>query len=224
MSVNCKDRETILREQEPAAFDALGQHAKGCAECARELEAWSALSLAARQMQKSWESQELWPRIRQSLAEQAQAMPEESRWSLARLWEDFGRQWQTAAALLVLAVLTASGAWWVLHQPTVGPSATQTPETERRLLSAQAAHKVEEAEAAYIRSIDDLAKVAEPKLENASSPLLASYREKLVLVDSAIAELRANIEQNRWNAHLRRELLSLYQDKQRTLEEVIQER
>jgi len=224
MNVNCKNREDILRQQEPAALETLARHAEGCAECTRELEVWNSMTVAARQMQRSWESPELWPRIRQSLAEQAQRMPEESRWSFARLWENFGRQWQMAAALLVLLALTASGAWLLWRGDETVPTTTQTPEAERRLLSDQAARKVEEAEAAYIRSIHELAKVAEPKLENTSSPLMANYREKLVLIDSAIAELRANIEQNRWNAHLRRELLSLYQDKQHTLEEVIQER
>jgi len=224
MNVTCKNREVILREQEPAAMQALARHAESCTECARQVQAWNSITLSARQMQKSWESPDLWPRIRQALAEQSHKMPEESRWNLAGLWENFGRHWQTAAALLVLLALTASGAWLLWRGDETVPTATQTPEAERRLLSDQAARKVEEAEAAYIRSIEDLAKLAEPKLERSTSPLMASYREKLVLIDSAIAELRSNIEQNRWNAHLRRELLSLYQDKQRTLETVLQER
>ncbi len=223
MNANCANREDILREQEPAAMNALAQHAEACGECARQLQAWHAISRAARQMQKSWESPELWPRIRQALAEQDQRAPEESKRTLTGLWENFGRQWQAAAALLVLVVLTVSGVWIVLRD-NAGPAATRTPEEERRLLSEQAARKVEEAEAAYVRSIDELAKLAEPKLERSASPLLASYREKLVLIDSAIAELQSSIEQNLWNAHLRRELLSLYQDKQRTLEAVLQER
>jgi len=224
MNVTCKNRGDILRKQEPAAMEALARHAESCAECARELHLWNAISQTARQMQKSWESPDLWPRIRQALAEQAHKLPEESRWNLARLWENFGRHWQTAAALLMLLALTASGGWLLWRGDETVPTTTQTPEAERRLLSDQAARKVEEAEAAYIRSIEELAKLAEPKLERSTSPLLASYREKLLMIDSAIAELRANIEQNRWNAHLRRELLSLYQDKQHTLETVLQER
>ena len=52
---------------------------------------------------------------------------------------------------------------------------------------------------------------------------MVSYREKLLLLDAAIAECRANIEQNRWNAHLRQELLEIYQQKQRTLQDVVRE-
>jgi len=63
----------------------------------------------------------------------------------------------------------------------------------------------------------------EPKLEQPASPLMISYREKLMLIDSAIAELRAGIERNRFNAHLRQELLAIYQQKQRTLQEMMRE-
>jgi hypothetical protein len=52
---------------------------------------------------------------------------------------------------------------------------------------------------------------------------MMSYREKLLLLDSAIAECRAQIERNRFNARLRQELLSLYQEKQRTLQQVMKE-
>jgi hypothetical protein len=50
-----------------------------------------------------------------------------------------------------------------------------------------------------------------------------SYREKLLLLDSAIAECRDRIDRNRFNARLRRELLSLYQEKQLTLQQVMKE-
>jgi hypothetical protein len=65
--------------------------------------------------------------------------------------------------------------------------------------------------------------VAETKVEEAGSPLMMSYREKLLVLDSAIAECRARIDRNRFNARLRRELLSLYQEKQHTLQQVMKE-
>ena len=51
---------------------------------------------------------------------------------------------------------------------------------------------------------------------------MASYREKLTLLDAAIADLRENRAHNMLNANLNTELLSLYQEKQKTLHEVIQ--
>jgi hypothetical protein len=65
--------------------------------------------------------------------------------------------------------------------------------------------------------------LAEPKLNAASTPLLKNYREKLDLLDTAISECRTNLERNQANAYLRSELLSFYQEKQQTLEQVLRE-
>ncbi|HEX2522939.1 MAG TPA: hypothetical protein VHP35_12530, partial [Terriglobia bacterium] len=65
--------------------------------------------------------------------------------------------------------------------------------------------------------------LAAPRIDQPKSALLGIYREKLLLIDSAIEELRANIELNRFNAHLRNELLSIYREKQQTLEEVVKD-
>src|SRR5260370_1259166 len=54
------------------------------------------------------------------------------------------------------------------------------------------------------------------------SPRLANYHEKLLVLDSAIAELRAQAGLNPSNAQLRYQLLAMYQEKQRTLEEVLE--
>src|SRR5215471_6334945 len=61
-------------------------------------------------------------------------------------------------------------------------------------------------------------------LANRATPLLASYHEKLLVIDSAIDDLRAQAGMNPSNAHLRRQLLAMYQEKQRTLEEVLEAR
>jgi hypothetical protein len=52
--------------------------------------------------------------------------------------------------------------------------------------------------------------------------MAAAYREKLALLDSAISEAKATVEQNRYNTYLRAELASLYQEKQKTLQEWLQ--
>jgi hypothetical protein len=83
---------------------------------------------------------------------------------------------------------------------------------------------VERAQSAYVQAIDKLAADAKPQLENPDTPLLANYREKLLVLDSAIDDLRAQTGQNPSNAHLRYELLAMYQEKQRTLEEILEEK
>ena len=86
-----------------------------------------------------------------------------------------------------------------------------------------AVDEVVKAEQAHLQAIDHLEKVAQPKLDDASTPLMVSYREKLMLLDDAIKECQTNIERNRQNAHLRRQLLAIYSEKQRTLQDVLRE-
>ncbi len=52
---------------------------------------------------------------------------------------------------------------------------------------------------------------------------MVSYKEKLMLLDDAIAECQSNIDRNRQNAHLRKQLLAMYSAKQQTLEDVLRE-
>jgi hypothetical protein len=51
---------------------------------------------------------------------------------------------------------------------------------------------------------------------------MASYREKLLVLDSAIADLRVQAGENPSNAHLRYQLLAMYQEKQQTLRDVLE--
>jgi hypothetical protein len=91
-------------------------------------------------------------------------------------------------------------------------------------LRSKALADVESAETAYVEAIDKLATEAKPQLANSETPLIANYREKLFVLDSAIGDLRAQAGQNPSNAHLRYELLAMYQEKQRTLEEIVEEK
>ncbi len=90
------------------------------------------------------------------------------------------------------------------------------------LLKSSALSEVERTENAYVQAIDKLAVEAKPQLDSPETPLLANYREKLQVLDSAIDDLRAQAGDNPSNAHLRYQLLAMYQEKQRTLEEVLE--
>ncbi|MGA8027840.1 MAG: hypothetical protein WB992_11900, partial [Bryobacteraceae bacterium] len=63
--------------------------------------------------------------------------------------------------------------------------------------------------------------LAGPKLENPVSALTVDYKEKLLMLDSAISETRANLDQNRFNVRLQTELADLYREKQQTLKELL---
>jgi hypothetical protein len=220
MNVNCKDRDRIFEDGGPAEWAALESHAATCAACAEELRAWKALSAAAAELRDYSDSPELWPRIQRSLSEQAgHTTQRKPRWSWQQLWQGTMPSWQTALASAVVALLIASSVGWLYWH---GVTRVTPPPQSSDLLKSQALDQVESAETAYVKAIDKLAASAKPQLDNPDTPLLANYREKLMVLDSAIDDLRAQTGQNPSNAHLRYELLAMYQEKQRTLEEILE--
>ncbi len=92
---------------------------------------------------------------------------------------------------------------------------------DRDFLTEQALADVERTEAAYRQSIEKLSALAQPRLRNPGSAVAANYREKLLMLDSAISETRGNLDQNRFNVRLQTELAGLYREKQQTLKELL---
>ena len=216
MNVTCKDRDRIFEDGTAAEWTALESHAATCASCAEELRAWKSVSLAAAELRNYTESPALWPRIHQALAEQADVIQKQrERWSWRSLFPNFSLSWQSAAATAFVVMLMVS-AGWVLR------IRRELPIQQGSLLKSKALTEVEHAESAYVQTIDKLADEAKPQLENPPTPLMANYREKLFVLDTAINDLRAQTGQNPSNAHLRYELLAMYQEKQRTLEEILE--
>jgi hypothetical protein len=217
MNINCNDRERILEDGTPAEWAALEGHAANCANCAEELRAWRSLSVAAVELRDYSDSPALWPSIRRSLAAQAAASEQrQARWSWRSSLPHLSISWQAAAAAAFVLLLLLSAGW--LLRPT------RSPRQSTGLLRSKALADVENAETAYVEAIDKLATEAKPQLANSETPLIANYREKLFVLDSAIGDLRAQAGQNPSNGHLRYELLAMYQEKQRTLEEILEEK
>jgi hypothetical protein len=219
MNVTCNDRDRIFEDGTLAEWAALEAHAASCADCADELRSWKSLSVAAQEMREYAESPALWPRIERVLAEEAARNTRRARrWSWLSFWRDIPLAWQAAAAGAFVLILTVSAGWFYLHPAKFVPAADQS------LLKSAALAEVERTESAYVQAIDKLAADAKPQLDNPATPLLANYREKLLVLDSAIGELRAQAEQNPGNAHLRRELLAMYQEKQSTLQGILEDK
>jgi hypothetical protein len=218
MNITCNDRERIFADGAPEEWLALETHAASCIECAEELRAWKSLSVAAQEFKEDWDSPSLWPRIARSLGEQGR-----SQRTWLQKWVDALRvaelRWQTAAATIALLLFTGAAAWFVTFHGEKGPRFDN-----QALLNNRAVDEVEKAEAAYVRAIAKLNAQAGPQLQDPATSLMANYREKLLVLDSAIAELRSQAEQNPGNAHLRRQLLAMYQEKQTTLEDVLEEK
>ena len=195
MILECGDLERALRT--PELMPDMRAHAEQCAACRDQLYLWDEISRLAPGLHEEWESPFLWPRIQANLAaEPTHRRTPWWRWALA------------AAALVILAAILQP--WW------------NGKPANRELLTERALEDVQMAEGAYARSIERLSAVAAPNLERSSSPTAAAYREKLTLLDAEIAELKATVENNRYNTYLRMELASLYRQKQQTLQEWLQ--
>jgi hypothetical protein len=217
MNIDCKDRERIFLDGSTEGWAALEQHATSCQVCAEEISAWRALSIAAQELREYDESPALWSRIESSLVAQASAPRAKGSWrDWFSLWRPTAVFWQTALAGALIVALGVSGGYLYIHRQTQIRTATSP------LLKGSALGQVERAEQAYASAIEKLEAETKAQLDNSSSPLMASYREKLVVLDSAIDELRLETGQNPSNAHLRRQLLAMYQEKQDTLEEILE--
>ena len=218
MKISCNDRERIFYDGSAEEWSALEQHAATCQECAEEMRAWKALSTAAEEMRDYREDPAQWARIENSLRGQRESTPARSEfWAKLEFWRGIPTGWQTALAGTLALVLALSGAYVFTHRNDAGPSQTQS-----RLLKNSALAEVERTERDYMKAIDKLAADAKPQLEAPASPLMASYKEKLIVLDSAIDELREQAGRNPSNAHLRYQLLAMYQEKQQTLQEVLE--
>jgi hypothetical protein len=217
MNVACKDRNRIFEDGTAAEWALLEAHATTCASCAEELRSWKSLSIAAEELRDYTDSPALWPRIHQALVEQAAATAEHRPgWGWRSLFANFSLSWQTAAATALVLLLIVSAGWFLR------PSINRTQPGS--LLKSKALVEVKHAESAYVQAINKLAVEAKPQLESPETPVMANYREKLMVLDSAIDDLRAQTGQNPSNAHLRYQLLAMYQEKQRTLEEILEEK
>ena len=189
MIFQCNDLERALRS--PELMPDVRAHAEQCPECREQLYLWAEISRLGPQLHQEWESPSLWPRIASDLAVAAPAKKAVSLW-----------RWALAAA----AVLAMG--WLLLRTPH-----------NREFLTDDALREVQQAEAVYTRSIGKLSAIAGPGLEQSLSPVAAAYREKLLVLDSAIADLKANVDGNRYNVYLQTQLASLYREKQKTLQE-----
>lgn len=219
MTVTCNDCDRIFEDGTPTEWLALEAHAAGCSACAEELRAWKSLSVAAQELRNYNETPALWARIESALAEEdARRTQRTERTGWLSFLQNIPVGWQTAVAGAFVLMLTISAGWIYIGKPG------NTPVNDPSLLKSAALRNVENAEAAYVQAIDKLAAEARPQLETPATPLLANYHEKLLLLDSAIADLRAQAGMNPSNAQLRHQLLAMYEEKQHTLEEVLEVR
>src|SRR5579862_5277761 len=204
MTFDCKDLERALAV--PELLPDAREHAKVCDACRRELWLWSEMSNVAPGLRQEWDTPDLWPNIRDTLAaQQKAARPRSFDWRILAV-----------AAALVMAVSVFVVMRW--RPGSSAPAARQDSD----FLTEQTLKEVEQSEAAYRASIDKLSRLAQPKLNASDNPETIADREKLLVLDSEISEVRSTVDRNRFNARLQTELAVLYREKQDTLKEILQ--
>jgi hypothetical protein len=202
MKITCEKLDDLLFDASPLAMETAARHAEECPACAEKLAAWNEISEIAPSLRVRWENDLLWPRIER-------ALKSERKRPMKRLW-------QYAAAVLMTVGLGGTMVYAVRLQ-------TRDARFDERIINVSVLDDVESAERTHEQAIARLEDLAEDKLENDEAPIMVSYKEKLMLLDDAIAEIQDNIDQNRQNAHLRKQLLAMYSEKQRTLQDVLRE-
>jgi hypothetical protein len=203
MNITCEQLDNLLFDGSELAMETAARHASDCPRCAGTLASWNDLGATAKSLHVTWQNDLLWPSIDRALREQKRRAP--ARWL-----------WQVAAAIVLIVGLGGTMFYALRVQ-------TRDAAFDRDILRISALDDVEAAERAHVNAIDKLEDLAEVKLDDPDSPLIISYKEKLMLLDDAIAECQANIDQNRQNAHLRKQLLAMYTEKQQTLQDVLRE-
>jgi hypothetical protein len=208
MTFDCKDLERALAV--PELLPDAREHAKVCEACRRELWLWNEMSAAAPGLREEWETPDLWPKIRQTLAAQQKA---------AKPHRLIGRfDWRLMAGLAAVLAIAVSVVIMQYSRPAPAPATPQDSD----FLTEQTLKEVEQTEAAYRASIDKLTRLAQPKLNASENPAAIAAREKLLVLDSEIASVRSTVSRNRFNAQLQAGLAVLYRDKQDTLKEILQ--
>ena len=206
MKFECGDLERALANSD--LFPEAREHLKTCAVCRREYRLWNDISSVARELHEEWDTPALWPTIRQAI--EAERKPERIWWKQRKTW--------AAAAALAIAIVVPVGLW--RHSVATAPAA-RTQSSTPDFLTERALREVEKSEAAYRQSIARLSQLAAPKLSQPSSPEVANEKERLALLDSAIAETRASVTSNRFNIRLQTALADLYRQKQETLRDLL---
>ena len=215
MKFECGDLERALAN--PDLMPEARQHLQNCAACRKQYWIWNEISNAAKELHHEWDSPDLWVRIRESLEAEHRASKD---------------VWIHGTAKTILCGLAAAAAVFFMLVLLGRPQHGLTPSlhhdvqngtfSRQDFLTEQALQQVEKDEAAYRRSIDELTRLVQPKLQSDSlSPIAVSYREQLLMLDSAIAETRWYLTKNRFNVRLQTELASLYGTKQHTLKEIL---
>jgi hypothetical protein len=197
--MSCHKFEDYLNDR----FDSITfeKHLKSCEECRIAFETDSRILKQSKNLNKNLEIPDLWPSIEENIQAKKPVILKFKRSTKLLL----------AAAASFLVIITI----WIFSTYEKEPVA-------ERILSQKTLQKVQLAEEKYLDAINDLEDLALHQLENTTEPLAQLYRNKLSLIDRQIENCKNALETNPANSHIRQYLMAALQDKQKTLEEILE--
>jgi hypothetical protein len=197
--MSCHKFEDYLNGQ--LDLEALKTHMESCESCRKSYQIDKRIMDQSKKLNEKLDIPDLWPSIEEDLQGKKPVI----------LKFRSTKRWLLAAAASFLIITTI----WMFN------SSMNETVTER-ILSQQALEKVKEAEKKYQEAIEDLELLAYNQLENTTEPLAQLYRNKLSLIDRQIQNCQDALETNPASSHIRQYLMAALQDKQKTLEDILE--
>jgi hypothetical protein len=187
--------------------EAFREHARSCPVCRDLMEKDANLLSLAKSLKRPVHAPLLWGRIERSLDSEAR------RAEQPRVLRFPRRTYAVLRFAAVLVVVVTLGVMmWTRSQREPSPS---------KLLAQSALEKVELQERAYLKAIEDLEKMVQPRMSRMDVELALLYRDKLETIDTQIQRCREALDDNPANAHIRRYMLAALQEKTKTLQEIM---
>jgi len=187
--------------------EAFRKHARSCSVCRDLMEKDADLLSLAKSLKQPVHAPLLWSRIERSLDSEARSTEQKRVLRFPR------RTYAVLRFAAVLVVVVTLGVMmWTKSQRE--PSAS-------KLLAQSALEKVERQERAYLKAIEDLEKMVQPRMSRMDVELALLYRDKLETIDTQIQRCREALADNPANAHIRRYMLAALQEKTKTLREIM---
>ena len=197
--MTCNKFDDYLNEK--LELDQLQDHIKNCESCQKAYQIDTRIMDQSKSLNTRMVIPDIWPSIEKDIQKKKPLILKFST--------------RTKLILTVAATFLIITTIWMF-------SSTQSEKGYKGILTEQAFEKVLKAEKKYLDAIENLEDLAYQKLDNKTVQLAQLYRNKLSLIDSQIQNCQEALESNPANSHIRRYLMAALQDKQQTLEDILQ--
>lgn len=197
--------ELLDGESTDSIREEIDRHLEACGDCRQEYETLRSLVKQAEELGREVSPhRDLWPDIH------AQIDSSRSVGSLGWL------QWAAAALTLVVLSIPIS-AWWLGRStPDSATSVVEQVEESSLAVRAERARSEDGVQLARI----DLVTAIERHRDVIAADTLQSWEDSMTVLDQAIGELQAALEEDPQNLRLRMLLASRYQQERRLLQKV----